>query len=99
MFVVGFVIIWNLAMGFGVHLNGGFGPFNNLASLLVAGLGTILLSALCLGAVYSPAIRGIVLRSDASVSDAKPGLLFLGFLGSLLTILTLVSALKLGGEA
>ena len=84
-------------MGFGVHLNGGFGTFNNLPSLLVAAFGTCALAILCFGALYSPAIRSIVLRPDSDVSVAKPGLQFIGFLGALLTVLTLLSALKLGG--
>jgi hypothetical protein len=98
-FIVGFLVVWNIVMSFGVHLNGGFGPFSDLRSLLVAGFGTLSLAILCFGAVYSPIIRNVVLRPDANVSEAKPGLLFIGLLGGLLTALTLLSAWKLGDPA
>lgn len=94
-FIIGFIVVWNLIMGFGVHLNGGLGPFTNLPSLLVAAFGTAALALISFGAIYWPSVRSIVLRPTASVSEARPGLVFLAFLGSLLTILTVISMVTL----
>lgn len=90
-FIMGFLVVWNVIMGFAVHLNGGFGPFSNRSSLLIAAFGTVGVALISFGAIYSPSVRSIVLRPTASASDAKPGLLFLGFLGSALTIMTFLS--------
>jgi hypothetical protein len=93
-FIIGFIVTWNLIMGFGIHLNGGFGPFSNLSSLLVAAFGTTALAIISIGAIHWPAVRAVVLRPTARLSDAKPGLMFLGLLGGLLTVLTLLSAMR-----
>jgi len=96
-FIIGFIVTWNLIMGFGVHLNGGFGPFSNLSSLFVAAFGTTAVAIIFIGAIYRPAVRTIVLRPSARLSDARPGLMFLGLLGGLLTVLTLLSAMQIRG--
>jgi hypothetical protein len=79
-------VVWNAIGLVGLSLNGGYGPIRTLAGGLVMALECALLAGAAAAVAVSPAWQRRVLRPDADVQVARPGLWFIVVIASLLAI-------------
>ena len=84
--MLGFVVVWNLVCFIGVLLNGGFGKIHSVPSALVMAVACGGLAFIGFGSLAIPSVRSVVLLPTAELSTARPGLIFIGILGSALTL-------------
>jgi hypothetical protein len=91
-FMLGFVVVWNLVFVVVGQLNGGSGAFNTIPAAVVAAVACAGVGLVGFGSLSSPGVRSVVLRPTADLTAARPGLVFLGVLGSVLAVWILVDA-------
>jgi hypothetical protein len=91
------VIVWN-AVGFlGVWLNGGTGSVHTRAGGIAMSFDCALLAFAAFSTAFSDAWQGAALRPTADSSESRPGLMFIGFLGTVLAVSALLGTF-LGGH-
>jgi len=76
-----FLVFWAVLWLIGVYLNGGFGPYRTVPSLLTALLACLSLGALSFATLFSARLQTLVLR-PSTLRQARPGLLISGALGA-----------------
>ena len=91
--MLGFIVVWNLVFFVIRYLNGGAGLFKTVPAAVVAASACACVGLIGFGSLSSPRLRYAVLRPTADLSAARPGLIFLGVLGSLLAVWILGDAL------
>jgi len=84
--IVAIVVIWNALCLVGIWLNGGMGRVATFPSAAAMTLASLCLAAFAFSAACSGAVQRAVLRPNANPTSARSGLLFLGVLGTLLTL-------------
>ncbi len=78
-----------------VWLNGGVGAFVSVPAAIVACTASSALAFFMLGARWNREIRGLVLRSDASIPHVVLGLDFVGWVAALLAVGFFATAVSL----
>lgn len=94
MYIVVWVLSWN-ALGILLVSEITVGPL--FLWLLIIDLVILALALLASGATRSPTLRSIVLRADASVSELRPSLLFVSYLGYLCAAAGFIAAWRISG--
>ena len=84
--IIIFVIGWNLLCYLGMSLNGGPGRIVTLPAAAAMTFTCSLLAALAFATASFPVWQRIALRPDKDPSVARPGLLLIGFLGTILAL-------------
>ena len=87
-FMIGFVVAWNLLGFVAIRVNGvNDGHIHSYAAGLLMSLDCLLLALTGIGTLRSFEIRRIVLRPDAELELARPGLRFIGGLGTFIALI------------
>jgi hypothetical protein len=81
-----FVIGWNVLCYLSMFLNGGAGRIVTISSAVAMTVTCVLLAGLAFTTAALPTWQRIALRPDADPAAARPGLLFIGFLGTVLAL-------------
>ena len=92
-FMLGFLVIWNLVFFSVRELNGGSGTFKTIPAAVVAATACAGLGFIGFGSLSLSRLRHVVLRPTADLAAARPGLIFVGALGTLLAVWILGDAL------
>jgi hypothetical protein len=86
--MIGFVVVWNLVGFIAFRLDGhNDGHFHTLLAAILGSLDCAILAVAGFGSLKSEAIRRFVLRSDANLIAARPGLRFIGTLGTFIAVI------------
>jgi hypothetical protein len=93
-FMVAFAVVWNLLCFVGVSLDGGYGPIKSVSAALVAAVACAGVAFVGFGTLLFASVRNVVLRPNADLSAVRSGLIFVGILGSALTLGALFTALS-----
>ena len=91
-FMICFFIVWNAIFLVGIYLNGGTGSVKSVPAALVMSIALAGLVVFSFGSLLFGPIRRLVLRPEAQLSDAWPGLLVSGMIGSVLLVAALMTA-------
>jgi len=86
-FMIGFVVAWNLLGFVAIRVNGANdGHIHTYAGGMLMSIDCLLLTLTGFGTLRSSEIRRIVLRPDADLVAARPGLRFIGALGTFIAV-------------
>jgi len=88
-----FVVLWNLLFFYADRLNGADAQIANSASALVMATACFSLAIVGFASILSSRARALTLRSGADFADARPGLILIAAVGSVLFIALLGVAL------
>jgi fucose permease len=76
-----FLVSWAVLWLIGIYLNGGFGPYRTVPSLLTASLACASLGGLSFATLFSARFQTLVLR-PSTLDQARPGLIISGTVGT-----------------
>jgi hypothetical protein len=88
------VLVWNAICLVGIWLNGGLGKIETLGTGIAMAVACALLSATAFLVATNSTWQRIALRPRADPNEPRSGLLFLGFLGAVLMIGGVFSAVQ-----
>jgi hypothetical protein len=88
------ILVWNAICLVGIWLNGGLGRIETLGSGIAMAVACGLLSATAFLGATSSTWQRIALRPGADPNEPRSGLLFIGFLGAVLMVGGIISAIQ-----
>jgi hypothetical protein len=90
--MIGFVVLWNLLFMSAERLNGGAGQLKSATPALLMAVACIVLALIGFCSLVSAGARTFVFRPTANLTEARPGLILIGVVGSVLSAALLAVA-------